>query len=147
MIVNTEIPASLCDVSFMYTFHEPGMSVNHYHSNYQKLLTPNQYSDMVHHQKNGCFGVSMGLTHSVIEKLKILDMIPKITTKTDFCATERIFAYLCDSNHIEYDVLCGSIFGVADPWAHPEFATMTLEDILSMKYPMCIIKSLVGRTE
>lgn len=147
MVVNTHIPRTTSEVSFMYTFYEPGMCANIYHANYQKLLTPYQYSDMLQHQKNGCFGVSMGLTHSVIEKLKILDVIPNITTKNDFCATERIFAYLCDSNHIAYDVLCGSIFGVADPWTHPELASMTLEDILSRNYPLCIIKSLVGRTE
>lgn len=147
MIVNDVIPESKCDISFFYSFFEPGMCSHIYHPNYQKLLSPHQYSEMLRIQKIGCFGVSMALKHSVIEKLGILDIIPKLTTKNDFCAMERIFAYLCTAGSIDYDVFCGSIFGDADPWAHPELSNMTLEEILHRKYKMCIIKSLVGRTE
>lgn len=147
MVVNSLIPESSRDVSFIYSFHEPGMCAHIYHPNYQKLLSPSQYRDMLFNQKTGCFGVSMGMKLSVIERLGVLELAPKLTTKNDFCATERIFAYLCDSNHVEYDVLCGSIFGDADPWAHPELSNMSLEEILARNYRMCIIKSLVGRTE
>lgn len=147
MVVNRSLPTSSCDVSFFYTFHEPGMCAHIYGQNYQKILTAEQCHHMLRTQTQGCFGVSMGLRHSVIERLHILPLIEKIILKTDFCAMERIFAYLCESNGVSYDVLCGSIFGDADPWAHPELAHMTLEEILSRNYSLCIIKSLVGRTE
>lgn len=147
MVVTKPIPRTGCDVSFFYYFYEPGLATTNYFQNYQKILSPHQHRDMMQHQKTGCFGVAMGMNHSTIQKLDILTIIPIVTTKNDFCAMERIFAYLCASNNINYDVLCGSIFGIADPWKHPELTTMTLEEILERNYPMCIIKSLVGRTE
>jgi len=147
MVVNKPLPRTDRDVSFIYYFYEPGMAAINYTGNYQKILTPYQHADMMRNQKNGCFGVSMGLKHSIIQNLNILHIIPTVTTKDDFCAMERIFAYLCDSNGVNYDALCGSIFGPADPWVHPEFSTMTLEEILDRKYPMCVIKSMVGRKE
>jgi hypothetical protein len=147
MVVSALLPKPTKDVSFIYTFHEPGMSVEHYRDNYRKILPPYDAFELERSQMYGCFGVSMGIRHSAIERLNILPLVSKITTKTDFCAMERVFAYLCRSQNIQHDVLCGSIFAETDPWAHPEFAHMTLDELLDRKYNVCVIKSLVGRTE
>jgi hypothetical protein len=147
MVLTKVLPPTTTLVSFVYTFHEPGMEAHIYGQNYQKILSPEHYRRMVTTQTTGCFGVSVGIDHRVIESIGILPLLPKITTKNDFCATERIFAYLCDSNNVVYDSLCGTIFGEGDPWAHPELSTMTLDEILARNYTMCVVKSLVGRTE
>ena len=147
MTLTSILPPSKNSISFMYMFDEPGMSSNIYAENYKKILTPSQCYDMINNQKIGCFGVSMGLDQSIIENIGILELIPSVTTKTDFCAMERIFAYLCDSNGITYDVLCGSIFGCANPWENPQLSTMSFDEIVSKNYGLCVIKTLVGRTE
>lgn len=147
MVVINIFPTPIKPISFIYTFNEPGMSANVYGQNYTKLLSPMQCHDMITKQRYGCFGVSMGLRHDIIEKLNIFQIIPRVVTKNDFCAMERIFAYLCKSNGIEYDVICGDIFGETNPWSHPEFASMSLHDIKSKNYKVCVVKSLVGRTE
>lgn len=147
MVLINLLPPTNTLVSFVYTFHEPGMEAHIYGQNYQTILSPEQCHRMITTQKTGCFGVSFGIDRSAIESIGILPLLPRITTKNDFCAMERVFAYLCDSNGVAYDSLCGSIFGEGDPWAHPELSTMTLDEILARNYTLCIVKSLVGRTE
>ena len=147
MIVNKPIIESDKDISFIYSFDEPGMCNEIYADSYRKLLSPTQHYDMIKTQKTGCFGVSMGLHYRAIENIGILPVLAKVTTKNDFCAMERVFAYLCQLGRCEYDVLCGTIFNESDPWVHTELSTMTLDQILERNYTMCVIKSLVGRTE
>lgn len=146
MVVTKPIPKSNRDVSFLFCFHEPGMNAIQYNESYGKLLPIEQHFHMVQTSVAGCFGVAMKLNHSVIERLNILPVIPKVTTKTDFCAMERVFPYLCKRANVRVEALCGNIYGGdSDPWQHPELITMTLEEIIAKNYSACIVKSLVGR--
>lgn len=147
MVLLSEIPTPSTNVSFIYEFIEPGMETIHYGENYSRLLSPTDCHDMIKTQTQGCFGVAMGIYHSAVRKTGILDIAHSIVTKRDFCATERIFAYLCRKNDVGHNVLCGSIFSEVDPWVNRDFESMTVEQFLARGYKQCIVKSLVGRTE
>jgi hypothetical protein len=147
MVLLSEIPKPSTDVSFVYDFYEKDMDIINYNENYKRILNINDYHIMINTQKQGCFGVSMGIYHYAVEKTGILEIASKIVTKKDFCATERIFAYLCRKNHVIHSVMCGSIFSDVDPWVNKHFETMTLEEFIARGYKQCIIKSLVGRVE
>jgi hypothetical protein len=147
MVVLSPLPAPSSNVSFIYDFHEPGMETQHYQSNYRKLLPADLCRDMIETQTQGCFGAAMGLYHHAVSKTGILKLVMLVTTKNDFCAMERVFAYICRKSQVGHNVLCGSIFGDANPWNHPEFETMSLPDLLSLGRKEYILKSLVGRTE
>lgn len=147
MVITKQFPMTSAPVSFIYSFDEPGMCSNIYMENYSKLLEPSECYAMVSKHRRGCFGVSMGLDHDIIGKLGVLPIIPNVTTKNDFCAMERIFSFLCASNRIQVEVICGDIFGEANPWKYSEFSTMSLNDILARNFDVCVVKSMVGRTE
>lgn len=147
MVVLSSLPAPSSNVSFIYDFHEPGMETQHYQSNYQTLLSADLCRDMIETQEQGCFGAAMGLYHHAVSKTGILDIVGLVATKRDFCAMERVFAYMCRKSRVGHNVLCGSIFGDANPWNHPEFETMSLTELLSLGRKEYILKSLVGRTE
>jgi hypothetical protein len=145
MIINRILPPPSKNVSFIYSFFEPGMMNNIYSESYKKILSYDDYTDLVTNHTEGCFGITMGIRCDIVTKIGVLDILTSVTTKEDGCAMERIFSFLCKKNNIEHDVLCGDIFGDTDPWAHPEFATMSLEEILNLNYPHYIIKAIINR--
>jgi len=146
MVVLSKLPFPSSNVTFIYDFHEPGMETRHYQKNYEKLLPPSMCRDLIETQTQGCFGPAMGIYHHAVSKTGVLALVPLVTTKDDTCAMERVFAYICRKNQVGHDVLCGSIFGDANPWIHKEFETMTLDELVSLNRKEYIIKSLAGRT-
>jgi hypothetical protein len=145
MVVLKELPTPEKPVSFLYDFKEPTLSAEHYDISYKKLLSSDDYNSLFREKVNGCFGVTMGIQSKIIQQTGVLELLTKVSNKTDGCAMERVFSFLCKKNNIEYDVLCGSIFGFMCPWNHPEFCKLTLQEILQHKYPTYILKCIVNR--
>lgn len=145
MVVIKPIPITWHGVSYIYDF-QGELDIDYNDKSYRRLLTAEEYNTLTNTHTQGCFGVTMGIEHKTVEKCGVLRFVPRVNSKVDVCAMERIFPYLCRINKIEVNVLCnwkdGDMWNKL--WKNDE-PYLSLQDILRRNYTQCIFKTLVFR--
>jgi hypothetical protein len=144
MTIVKPIPADYtADIQFVYHFIQPGMGNESYSSQYAQLLSPADHDAMVKTQL-GCFGPAFFIRHSAIERLGILPLVPKVTTKAHMEAMERVVAYLATKNGLLRSnfSICGHCIDFYNP---PWSASMTFEELLQVDTPFSVLKVILGR--
>ena len=132
---------------FVYHFNEPSLDRPKNDEGYARLLPADDYQPMLTTTRTGCFGNMMVLDHDLVEELEFLEYIPKIKTKYDFECMERIASYLAHKHGCTNTTsMCGDIFNpIVDPWAHTEYADVTLTEALAMNFPAVFLKAIIAR--
>ena len=127
-------------VRFLYHFDEPNLDRPQNDEGYQRLLSREEYCDMIRTHSFGCFG---NMIYGDIENTRcLLAYCDKVKTKYDFECMERIVAYILSRNATLLPSVCGSIFdSIANPWVHPEYATRENFD----DFPHAVAKTIVNR--
>jgi hypothetical protein len=131
-------------IQFFYFFTQPGMANDYYHSGYAEILSPEDHRDMVQNQIIGCFGATMFIRHSAIERMGILPLIPKVTRKFHLDCMERIIAYLATKHGLlkPNHSICGACMDLGQqPWN----GSMTLDEMLRAKTPYSVLKVILAR--
>lgn len=143
------LPTCLSPLLFLYHFKD---CIEEYHTlyinGYKNILPLSDVNRLILTLKYGCFGCACIIERSIIERIGLLNIIPRIKVKYDFECMERILAYIAIKHRVIPSELslCGDIIqSVANPWRHPEYSTFTNQDILSIGFPKIIFKSLCGR--
>jgi len=147
MCITRQLPDPTGDIRFLYWFGKKDIAHNHYRRGYEKLLPTTDVDRLMSTLSYGCFGCSFLIRHSCIEKTQLLDILPNVQTKYDFEAMERIVAYLSIKHGlIDPEIaLCGDIFeSRVNPWTNG-LTYASLDDILRLKFPQPIFKSIVSR--
>lgn len=132
---------------FVYHFNEASLDRPRNDEGYARILPEEDYRPMLDTTQTGCFGNMMILDHDLVQELEFLDYIPKVKTKYDFECMERIASYLAGKHgYANTTSLCGDIFEpIVDPWAHTEYAYLTVDQVLAMNFPAVFLKAIVAR--
>lgn len=148
MAILRPLPEPYGEFRFLFYFRE---CVRDHHGclmdAYMQLLPPEDVDALVRTLPMGCFGVSFLIRHDAIEKLGVLDIIPKVKTKHQLEGMERILAYLSIKSGVltEDPAICGSIFAPnVNPWQH-SYGTLSLEELRQLNLPQPIFKCVMGR--
>jgi hypothetical protein len=146
-VVLGRLPPLQAGLQSVYHFIEPSLDRPRNEEGYKRLLTVPEWIDMTRAHTLGCFGNMIYIHQDAIEASGILRFIPLIKTKYDFECMERILPYIAGKNGVLVgESMCGSIFHpIADPWAHTEYATKTVDEFKRDGFPFVIGKCIVAR--
>lgn len=133
---------NLSTVTYIYDFWN-SLDMGDNWQTYRTLMTEDELQDMLRIQRQGCFGVALGIEHGMVQRCGLLRFVPLIKNKNGLCAMERIVAYLCTKANITPTVLCGDIEKI---WRRGwDEKNLTLEDVLAKGYPECVYKTFLAR--
>ena len=148
MAILRPLPEPYGDVRFLYCFKHCVRDHHHVMMDvYTEVLPPDDVFQLVNRLSIGCFGTAFLIRHSAIEKLEILNIIPKVKTKHQLEGMERVFAYLAVKHNLltPDPAICGDIFAPnIDPWAHG-IGHLSLNELLRVNFPQPIFKCIVSR--
>jgi hypothetical protein len=148
MAILRPLPEPYGSIRFLYYFKQ---CVRDHHTImmdvYTDVLPPDDVFQLVQNLSIGCFGCAFLIHHSAIEKLGILDIIPKVKTKHQFEGMERVFAYLAVKHNLltPDPAICGDIFAPrVNPWAHG-IGNLSLDELRRIDFPQPIFKCIASR--
>lgn len=147
MTVVRPLPPPSGAIRFLYSFPPHYFNHGYYMAAYKTLLSEDDIQEMMKTLPIACFGCACLIRHDAIEAMRLLDVIPNVSSKYTLEAMERVFAYLAFKHCLVTDppTICGDIFEpTANPWGeNKKLQTATLEQLRN--FPHCIFKSIVSR--